>query len=444
MATPVWIWPPNHAEPTLAGTLAMNGPVGTWHFDQAFVESGFPSPDPLKLSLSRGTKPIRFSGHDGLPGVVRDAMPQGYGADRIVAQAGRTLSPMELLEMGLPDSTGALEVCTSLDEKRRWQPGRSEDLEVLASELEAEDPPSRAIRRLNGDVGTSQGGEKPKTTVVHRGELWLAKMRDRGGLRELPAREFVTMTLAGQVGIPIPKIELKNAGAHQIFLIRRFDRHGDPLRPARRMVASAHTVLDLGPAALRGEPARSYLVLADKLRRWAHNSPHLQSDVQELWQRMAFNALVGNTDDHPRNHAFLHDDHAWRLSPAYDITPTLQASKNPQSAEDPSEVVLSMDVSAGKQRTSVATVERLLFCAPHFGLSVHAAGQWLLDTAGDVATKWESLLLAHLLDPQSVSQQRVVDECRPAFGFSQWIAEHHAVVEDAVDLLSTQLGKRRR
>lgn len=444
MATPVWMWPPKHPEPMLAATLAVDGSTGVWQFERAYAESGLPTPDPLKLSLSRGTRPIRFSGHDGLPGVARDAMPQGYGADRIIAQAGRHLSPTELLEMGLPDSTGALEICTAIDEKLKWRPGRSEDLEVLASELEAEDPPSRAIRRLNGDVGTSQGGEKPKTTVVHRNGLWLAKMRDRGGLRALPAREFVTMTLAGQAGIRIPDIELKNAGAHQIFLIQRFDRHGDPWRPARRMVVSGHTALDLGPAALRGEPARSYLVLADKLRRWGHDSPCLQADLQELWHRMVFNALVGNTDDHPRNHAFLHDGQAWRLSPAYDITPALQAPKNREVSMAPSSVVLAMDVSAGKQRTSVATVERLVACAPHFGLSLQAAGKWLVDTAEDVSQNWEAMLLTHLLEPDSASKGLVVDGCRPAFGFSQWVAEQPALVEAVVNELLAQFGKRRR
>ncbi|WOH69948.1 HipA domain-containing protein [Bradyrhizobium sp. BWA-3-5] len=36
---------------------------------------------------------------------------------------------------------------------------------------------------------------------------------------------------------------------------------------------------------------------------------------------VCFNALISNTDDHPRNHAILAKDHAWSLSPAYDLTP---------------------------------------------------------------------------------------------------------------------------
>ena len=44
--------------------------------------------------------------------------------------------------------------------------------------------------------------------------------------------------------------------------------------------------------------------------------------ARELFGRMAFNALISNTDDHPRNHAAIAPGPGWRLSPAYDLTPT--------------------------------------------------------------------------------------------------------------------------
>ena len=40
---------------------------------------------------------------------------------------------------------------------------------------------------------------------------------------------------------------------------------------------------------------------------------------------MIFNALISNTDDHPRNHAIIARDRSWQLSPAYDLTPTPSA-----------------------------------------------------------------------------------------------------------------------
>ena len=42
---------------------------------------------------------------------------------------------------------------------------------------------------------------------------------------------------------------------------------------------------------------------------------------QELFRRMIFNGLFGNSDDHLRNHAFLRVNGEWQLSPAYDLTP---------------------------------------------------------------------------------------------------------------------------
>jgi serine/threonine-protein kinase HipA len=44
-------------------------------------------------------------------------------------------------------------------------------------------------------------------------------------------------------------------------------------------------------------------------------------DLPELFRRVCFNALISNTDDHPRNHAAVAKDTAWSLSPAYDLTP---------------------------------------------------------------------------------------------------------------------------
>ncbi len=47
------------------------------------------------------------------------------------------------------------------------------------------------------------------------------------------------------------------------------------------------------------------------------------SNKAELFRRMLFNVLFGNTDDHLRNHALLYDKATklWHLSPAYDLNP---------------------------------------------------------------------------------------------------------------------------
>ena len=67
----------------------------------------------------------------------------------------------------------------------------------------------------------------------------------------------------------------------------------------------------------------SYVLLAEELRRVCAEP---RKAAAELFRRMCFNALISNTDDHPRNHAILAKDRAWKTSPAYDITPSRHVS----------------------------------------------------------------------------------------------------------------------
>lgn len=83
-------------------------------------------------------------------------------------------------------------------------------------------------------------------------------------------------------------------------------------------MVSALTLLEADEAP-EGRSRWSYVILAETLRRI---SAQPKEDAAELFRRMAFNALVSNIDDHPRNHAVLAPGAGWRLSPAYDLTPT--------------------------------------------------------------------------------------------------------------------------
>ncbi len=43
---------------------------------------------------------------------------------------------------------------------------------------------------------------------------------------------------------------------------------------------------------------------------------------------MLFNVLVGNRDDHLRNHGFIREPSGWRLSQAFDVNPSLAKAKH--------------------------------------------------------------------------------------------------------------------
>jgi serine/threonine-protein kinase HipA len=110
---------------------------------------------------------------------------------------------------------------------------------------------------------------------------------------------------------------LTTIGDRDALLIKRFDRTKTEKGYQRARMLSALTLL----RAEENPQIRenwSYVLLAEELRRI---SAQPKEDAPELFRRMCFNALISNTDDHPRNHAVIAMDRDWRLSPAYDLTP---------------------------------------------------------------------------------------------------------------------------
>ncbi|MFY8117391.1 MAG: type II toxin-antitoxin system HipA family toxin [Roseateles sp.] len=431
-AVAAWVWLPGAPDPMLAGELRIAPKAGLWHYAAGYLaEVGAFALDPLQLPLKGGTKERLQRSTDGLPGVVRDAMPAGYGADRLRARWGDALDEQALLELAPGDGVGALAVCRDIQAKIDWRPHTLGQLGQMAAELQDGAPASRAVRRLLDDAATSAGGERPKVTVADGDTLWLAKLQDRGDLPHLPEKEFALMHLIseldGEADIRIPRLRLERFGAHTVYLIERFDRGRDSAsgRSTRLAYASAHTVLGLSTASVDGDPARSYLVLADQLRRWAHGSPHLTADLAELWRRMVCNALVGNTDDHPRNHGLLREGGHWRLAPAFDITPL--ASGRP---------VQRMGV--GRDGSAVPTLDRLLAAAPHFGVEPQAAAQWLHRKACFLAQHHEQAFR------KAGVPEAELPRLRAAFTLAcEWV-EQGAAIEAAGAALAATLGRRQR
>ena len=70
---------------------------------------------------------------------------------------------------------------------------------------------------------------------------------------------------------------------------------------------------------IRDNPA-SYLELAEFIQ---FSGADNETDLEQLWRRIVFHIAVSNTDDHLRNHGFILENGGWRLSPAYDINPSI-------------------------------------------------------------------------------------------------------------------------
>ena len=73
----------------------------------------------------------------------------------------------------------------------------------------------------------------------------------------------------------------------------------------------------------------SYEQLAQQIRaRFAHP----KTTLRELFCRIVFNILCGNTDDHARNHAAFWDGHQLSLTPAFDICPQSRSGQEASQA----------------------------------------------------------------------------------------------------------------
>lgn len=159
--------------------------------------------------------------------------------------------------------------------------------------------------------------------------------------------------------------------------MRRFDRdHTDEGYRRHRMV-SALTLLrsEESPAAKNDW---SYLLLADEIRR---TSSHPEQDLTELYGRMCFNALVSNLDDHPRNHAILAKNTHWRLSPAYDLTPT------PTIALENRDLAMACGLHG-----RMANKENLLSGHARFLLNEEKASFIIDDMINIIRSEWDSCL----------------------------------------------------
>lgn len=189
--------------------------------------------------------------------------------------------------------------------------------EVERSEQANELPEKKWIEQLV-QPGSSLGGARPKANVTDvDGTLYVAKFPSRNDDYNVGLWEHLCHELATKAGINAAKTRVVKTGEnHHTLLSRRFDR----TEGQRRIhFASAMTLLGLvdGDSASTGY---GYLDIVDFILQ---HCTDVEQNLEEIYRRVAFNIVVGNSDDHFRNHGFLMTPKGWTLSPAYDMNPTL-------------------------------------------------------------------------------------------------------------------------
>ena len=119
-------------------------------------------------------------------------------------------------------------------------------------------------------------------------------------------------------------------------------------------------------------------MLADELRRRSHRA---SSDLRELFGRMVFNALISNTDDHPRNHGLIAPGKDFELAPAYDLTP------NPLTSVERRDLALIVG-----RFNRYANRENLLSDCERFRLAKPDAATLIDRMKQTVESRWHAVL----------------------------------------------------
>ena len=320
--------------PVASFGLTANGD-GRFAYGRRYLERrDAASIDPWHLPLQGKEQPLPRQ-PDGTYGALSDAGPNAWGA-RLTARLLRKdkkplpANPVEWFLQSKHFGSGCLAFAPSPDAPPQLGdiPGRSTDLSMrllMALDRYVQDPD----RDLDAETvnllfpGSDLGGLRPKTIVMHDGIEHIAKFSRPDDVFDVPAAEFATLMLAHKAGITVPSFELLGIGERSALLIERFDRTSDG---NRLHYLSAHSVLQpkpLSPDHREYKSSFSYGAIAEALRPRNDAAPE---DAHELFRRMVLNIMVGNVDDHLRNHAFLRvQPGVFRLSPAFDLCPHLEA-----------------------------------------------------------------------------------------------------------------------
>lgn len=296
--------------------------------------------DPVHLPLSADVHLIARH-RDGSYGVLSDAGPNAWGmklTSSINRKRGQSLpsTPVEWFLKSWHYGSG----CLGFSEHHSIMPDpgvRPSSVSELNARMVA------TIEALSADPdtelddeavrvffpGSSLGGVRPKTVVMHDGVEHIAKFSRQDDRFDVPAAEYATLRLAHMAGIAVPDFELIRIGDKSVLLVARFDRTADG---KRLHYMSANTLVDvdvLSPDRREYKTRYSYPGIAEAMRPI---NDRAQEDSHELFRRMVLNILVGNVDDHMRNHALLmRAPGRFVLSPAFDIVPQLDAATIPQS-----------------------------------------------------------------------------------------------------------------
>ncbi len=326
----VYITLPGGTSATTAGRFVLEktqqgDPLGRFVYGRSYLDNPDAVPiDPVELLLSEKTyETVQLN---GIFGALRDAGPDFWGRRVIEKHAGKAqLGELDYLLESPDDRAGALGFgLNKVPPAPQRKFNKTLDLEKLQNLADAlikdeipKDPDAAQVQDLIL-LGTSMGGARPKAVVQDDQGLWIAKFNRPDDRWNNTRVEHAMLRLARECGISTVESRIEAVAGKDVLLIKRFDREKMEKGYARARMVSGLTLLG-ADESLEMRTRWSYVILVEELRRVVAEP---KKDARELFRRICYNALISNIDDHPRNHAVIAKDKDWKLSPAYDLTPT--------------------------------------------------------------------------------------------------------------------------
>jgi serine/threonine-protein kinase HipA len=373
---------PGATEPVVAGRLSVNRNALEFNYGRSYLDR------PNAISLYDAELPLRagvlplLSGLS-MPGCIRDAAPDAWGRrvliNRLLGIRGPRTDTTQLDELtylleSSSDRAGALDFQTSATEyaPRGGATATLTELIKAAALVEQGVPLTRELAEVL-QHGSAIGGARPKALIQDGNVKYVAKFYSSTDLYSVVKAEFIAMRLAQHAGLNVARVSLRRSSNKDVLLVERFDRvavNGDWQRKA---MVSALTILGLDEMMAR---YASYEDLAEVIR---HRFTDARATLRELFSRLVFNILCGNTDDHARNHAAFWDGEGLTLTPAYDICPQSRAGNEASQAM----------LIAGEDNLS--RISTCLAAAHHFLLTPEEALEIARRQVAAIAEHWDAV-----------------------------------------------------
>lgn len=265
--------------------------------------------------------------HGTLPPWFSGLLPEGALRDLVMAEMGPgNHDQFDLLTRLGADLPGAVLVTPETEAPASAGPLRLDSVQGF----EAPVP--------EGIVKFSLAGVQLKFAAVRDGERLTVPARAGEGrlilkvasdrYPGLPEAEYAAMTLCRSLGLAVAECRLVSGGAvegipaaligedQQALLVDRFDRVGNG---GRIHIEDAGQIV--GAIGERKYTMATSETILNMIRRF---STDWRADVLEGIRRIVADVLIGNGDNHLKNWSFIFPDNGQiRLSPAYDIVPTI-------------------------------------------------------------------------------------------------------------------------